>query len=346
MPTRSALLLLGVLLVAHTAAAAEEPAPAAAIPAPGVATAPPAAAGLRDTEERSIPEGRVLNGHVFIPSAAVPGALTTTSFSSYLVLGVGKTSGSTQIGDKLYSGDFDYAGVGAILGYEYAFLRYFSVRFTLNEIVYSGINGSSAIVVGTALSTGGALGVTASMPVGDSLRLGVLFDAGIAPGLALTIGNGIRTIIENCKAGNCNIGNENGLFGMNNATTIQPALAANWAPSRAFGLTGNVAYLHVSQDRNNGTFNGDAVTLATAADFDFLAISNAPIGLQLAFSYTAPIGGTGLQHVTDLGGGIFYTGRPHLALGLQLVSRRFAVQPTVDVSWSTFISTLGMRYYW
>jgi hypothetical protein len=339
MPARTALLLLGVLLVAHTAAAAEESVPAAA-------PSPPAAAASRDLDERSVPEGRVLNGHVFMPSTTVQGALTTTSFGSFLVVGKGKTSGSLQVGDKLYSGSFDYAGVGAILGYEYAFLRYFSARLTINEVVYSGINGSSAIVVGTALAAGGALGLTASLPVGDSLRLGVLFDAGIAPGLALTIGNGIKTVIQNCKAGDCNLGDDNGVFGMNNAVTIQPALAANWAPWRPLGFTANLAYLHVSQDRNNGTFTGEAVSLGTAADFDFLALSKVPIGLQLAFSWTAPINGTGLQHVTDLGGGIFYTGREHLALGLQLVSRRFAVQPTVDVSWSTFLSTVGLRYYW
>jgi hypothetical protein len=50
--------------------------------------------------------------------------------------------------------------------------------------------------------------------------------------------------------------------------------------------------------------------------------------------------------VSNLGGGIFYTGRPHLALGLQIVARRFKVQPGVDVSWSTYLATVGLRYYW
>jgi hypothetical protein len=62
--------------------------------------------------EDTPPAGRVLNGHVFIPSAIVPGALTTTSFLTYLEIAYGKTTGSQQIGDQLYSGSFDYAGVG------------------------------------------------------------------------------------------------------------------------------------------------------------------------------------------------------------------------------------------
>jgi hypothetical protein len=83
-----------------------------------------------------------------------------------------------------------------------------------------------------------------------------------------------------------------------------------------------------------------------AFDFDFKAISDVPIGLQAVFSWSAPISGTILDHVSDLGGGIFYTGRPHLALGLQIVSRRFKVRPGVDVSWSTYLATIGARYYW
>ncbi|HKO92345.1 MAG TPA: hypothetical protein VJU61_14375, partial [Polyangiaceae bacterium] len=49
---------------------------------------------------------------------------------------------------------------------------------------------------------------------------------------------------------------------------------------------------------------------------------------------------------TDLGGGVFYTGRDNLSLGVQAVNRRFRVVPEVDVSWSTFVASLGLRYYW
>jgi hypothetical protein len=296
-------------------------------------------------DDPSLAGRRVLNGHVFMPSATVQGALTTTSFGTFLILGLGTASGSFQVGERDYAGSFDYAGAGASLGYEHAFRRYFSARFALAEIIYSGIDGPSAIVVGTSLQVSGSVGLTASLPIGDSLRVGVLFDAASSPGLALTIANGLQAIIDDCQAGNCNP-SEGSIFGTNRATTLQPALAANWAPWRPLGFTANAAYVHVSQDQGDETFTGEAVSVAGAADLDLVDVSKVPIGLQLAFSWTAPIGGTGLQHVTDLGGGIFYTGSQHLALGLQVVSRRFAVQPTVEVSWSTFLSTIGLRYYW
>ncbi len=333
---RAALAAVLATALAHPAAA-EEPPAGAATPAPLAAPAP--------AHDASRVESRVLNGHVFMPSAVVPGALTTTSFGTFFLLGFGTTSGSMQVGDKTYSGNFDYAGTGAALAYEYAFQRYFSARFQLNDVIYSGIDGPSAIVVGTSIQFSGSIGATASLPIGDSLRVGVLFDAGTTPGLGLTIGEGIKTIIGDCQAGNCTAG-EGAIFGTHRATTLQPALAANWAPWRPLGITANVAYLSVSQDQGGHSFTGQAVSVASAADLDLLPLWKVPVGLQLAFSWTAPVGGSILQHVTDLGGGIFYTGSQHLALGLQLVSRRFAVEPTVDVSWKTYLATIGLRYYW
>jgi hypothetical protein len=45
-------------------------------------------------------------------------------------------------------------------------------------------------------------------------------------------------------------------------------------------------------------------------------------------------------------GMFFYTARKELSAGFQLISRRFAVTPRVDVSWSTFLMTAGLRYFW
>ena len=337
MLARAAVAALAALLLPRLAVAAEDP---LASPATAAPVSAPAAARDEGSAGR-----RVLNGHVFMPSTTVPGALTTTSFASYLVLAYGQSSANFQVVDRTYSGSFDYAGIGSILGYEYAFQRYFSARFTLDNVIYSGIDGPSAIVVGTSLQFGGSLGLTASLPVGDSLRVGVLFDAGITPGLGLTIANGIRSIVRDCQAGNCSTG-QGDIFGIHKATTLQPALAVNWSPWRPLGVTANTALVHVSQKDGDETFTADAASLGAAADLDLLPLWNVPVGLQLAFSWTAPFSGDVLQHVTDMGGGVFYTGRRNLALGMQFVSRRFAVQPTVDVSWSTVITTVGLRYYW
>ena len=281
-----------------------------------------------------------------MPSATVAGALLTTSFATNLVLGIGSASGSLQVGDRVYNGSFQYGGVGTFLGYEHAFLKYFSARAAMSTQVYSGINGRSAIVIGSTVAAGGSLGLTASLPVANTLRVGFLFDAGITPGLALTIGNGLATIVAQCNAGNCPRIGTGGIFEAKNIVTVQPALAANWAPVPALGVTANVAFLNASQHANTGNQSGQAMSFAADVDFDFLNISKVPVGLQAVFALTAPFDGKALDHVTDLGGGLFYTGREHLGLGIQVISRRFAVEPTVNASWGTILSTIGLRYYW
>jgi hypothetical protein len=346
MLARRTLLALSTLLAFQSATAAEGQAPAAPAAAPGPSTVTaPAPAPTAVQAISAAPDGRVVAGHTFMPSASVAGALVTTSFASGLVLGYGTTSGSFQIGDRVFDRTFDYAGIGATLGYEYAFLPWLSARFGLMEAMYSGIDGPSAIVVGTTLQTAFDLGATASLPVGDTLRLGFLFDAGVAPGLALTIGNGIQAVIDSCNAGDCNLGNSEDVFKLNNVRTYKPAIAANWVPWRPLGVTANLAYVYATQKQNDGTFTGHAYELAVAADLDLRELWRVPIGLQLTYAWTSEVSGTDLQSVADLGGGLFYTGRKELALGFQFFVRRFRVQPELDLTWSTVVTNLGLRYY-
>jgi hypothetical protein len=88
------------------------------------------------------------------------------------------------------------------------------------------------------------------------------------------------------------------------------------------------------------------VTAGAAVDFDFKAVSSVALGLQVSVNGMFPISGSTASRFTDLGGGIFYTGRKDLSLGLQLIDRRFKVDPEVDVSWKTYIALIGLRYYW
>jgi hypothetical protein len=291
----------------------------------------------------SASDRRTLNGHIFMPAADVPWPFTITSLTSDLLVAYGNTTATVQIRGQTFSGKMEYAGIGGVLAYEYAFLDHFSVRAFLNDVVFSGINGRSALAVGTEFQIGAGVGVTASIPIGDTLRVGFLLDASTQPNLALTIASGLRSIVDSCnQPTGCNVDTTK-IFGSTTVETVQPAIAASWAPFRPLGLTANVAYQHLTSSTD---VSGDTVYLAAAADWDFRAHSTLPIGLQLQASWTVPFSGTGIQHVTDFGGGVWYTGRKELAAGFQLLSRRFAVAPNVNVSWSTYIGALGLRYFW
>lgn len=330
-----ALLSIATALAAEPIRAAEPSSVSAeSEPAPTPASAEPS------------PHGRILNGHAFMPALDVPGALLTTSFVSGLLVGLGQTSGTFNVSGQPISGNFEYAGIGAVIGYEYAFLNYFSVRLALTELIFSGVTSRSALVVGTQLQGGAGAGATFSLPVGDTLRLGVLVDVSAAPNFALTVGNGVSAIVDSCKTPQgCDV-HAGGFLKQENVVRLTPALAANWAPFSALGVTANGSYIYASQRLNGTTFTGDAFQLGAALDFDFAAISSVPVGLQVQFSWIAPFSGSALEHVSDVGGGIFYTGRKNLALGVQVIDRRFAVTPDVNVSWKTFLVDIGMRYYW
>jgi hypothetical protein len=291
------------------------------------------------------PYGRALNGHVFVPAADVPWPFVVTSLTSDLVLGYGQTTGNAQIGNEAFGGTLSYAGAGGLLGYEYAFLDHFSARAVINQIVYSGINGKSALAVGSQVRLGFSAGVTASLPLGDKARVGLLLDFLSNPTLGLTLASGLSAFADTCvQTSGCHV-DPSKSFNSTNVLTLQPALAASWAPIRTLGVTANVAYQRLGSTGTNSV-SGNAIYLAAAADFDFGATSSVPVALQLQFSWSAPINATGAQHVTDLGGGVFYTARKELSAGVQVISRRFAVSPQVDVSWSTVIMLAGLRYFW
>jgi len=308
-------------------------------------TTKPDVAARADAEDHSPPEGRILNGHIFMPAARVRGPFTVTSFGSFMDIGYGSTTGTFQIGDRVFNQGFDYALFGATLDYELAFLRYFSARLALNPDVFSGINGSSAIVVGSKLQVAVSTGLTASIPLGDAVRVGFLLDANFGPNVGLSIGQGIRAVINSCQTSGCDV-DTGQLFTILHVFTLQPAAVVSWAPLPPLGLTANFAYLYATETDSGSSFNGNAVIPAFAADFDFGRISSVPIGIQFQFRWTAPFSGTQLQHITDIGGGVFYTGRQDLAAGLQLIFRRSAVTSDVDVSWSNLLTTIGLRYYW
>jgi hypothetical protein len=289
--------------------------------------------------------GRTLNGHRFLPAADVPWPFTVTSLASSLILGYGETTSTFTILNRTFGGTREYAAAGGFLAYEYAFLDYFSARAHLTEAIFSGINGNSALAVGTQVQIGFGIGATASLPIGDTARVGLLLDWDTTPRLGLTVASGLRSIAQSCQSPSGCVIDLSKIFGSTNVHTLQPTISASWSPLRALGLTANVAYQHVTSTGDT-TVEGDAFYLAGAVDYDFGDISSVPIGLQLQAAWTAPFSGTGLQHVTDVGGGIFYTGRKDLAAGVQILSRRFAVVSNVDESWKTYLATMGLRYFW
>jgi hypothetical protein len=332
---------------------------AALLALPGVAR-PSAEAEASATEPvaadatlRPSSEGRELAGHVFMPTLGIQGPFAVTAFGTFLTVGEGSSVGTVTLTlpdgtQKSHSGSVSYVAIGGILHYEYEFLRGVSARIGLSESLYSGTTGAAMAVVGTNVRLGLGVGLTAGLTLGDSVRLAAVIDATSAPKMGLLLGPALKSAYESCQTGlgNCTFDFDQ-LFLQENVLEVQPGLAAAWAPVRGLGLTGNLSYSWSSiKTSGAGTVTAGGVSTGAAVDYDFLAVSRVPVGLQLTWASLIPVSGEGNTRYTDVGGGLFYTGRKDLSLGLQLFVRRFAVVPEVQVSWSTVMAMIGLRYYW
>jgi hypothetical protein len=338
-----------------TAGSASEPtAGSASEPTAGSASEPTAGSASEELEP-SPPEGRELGGHVFMPVLGMVSPFTNTSFGTFMLLGYGSTTGSLTLqlpGNppppaQTFTGTVSYVAIGSVLSFEAAFLRYFAARIGLSETLYSGISGAAVAAVGSNARLGGNFGLTGSLPIGQSVRVAGVFDTSFAPAMGVLLGPAIKSAFDSCSEGVTNCRFDFGkLFEQRNVLSLEPGVAASWAPLPSLGVTGNLTYVHRSlTNSNSGATTSEAMSLGVAADFDFHLISIVPVGVQLSWNSRIPFDES-VDGFSDLGAAVFYTGRKNLSLGLQFVDRRFRVVPDVDVSWTTFIALIGLRYYW
>jgi hypothetical protein len=315
--------------LAASSAAAQEPT-ATAAPADAAPAAADAAAS------------RTLAGHIFLPATLAPGPFATTSLTAQMILLGGSADAEIQVGDQTFSGTTEFAGLGAYAAYEYSFLEHYSVRAWLDDLVFSGISGKSVLVLGTEIQGGFGAGATAGLRLGDRVQAGVLLDAGYTPSVALTLAEALDAVEDSCEAGDCDVATGTAIE-IENVLQVKPALSLAFAAARSLGITANAAYLYLEGEDDSAT----GVRLGAAVDFDLGMAIGFPVGLQGQFAWTAPVGDGGVQHVTDVGFGIFYTGRKELVAGLQVLGRRWSVEPGfADTQWNSYFTNFGLRYYW
>jgi hypothetical protein len=321
---------------------------AAALAASSTAAQEPGAASTTPADAAPAPEregDRTLAGHVFVPTTLVPGPFATTSFSTQMIIMGGSSMAEIQVGDETFSGAMDFAGIGAFAQYEYSFLDHFSVRAWLDDLIFSGLSGQAVILIGSEVQGGFGAGATASMKLGDRVRAAVLLDAGYTPSVALTIAEAIDRVIDSCESpSGCDV-SAGSAVEIENVLKVEPAVSLAVAVSRWLGVTTNASYVYLDSDAETSASNG--VQLGAALDVDLKPAMGYPLGLSGQFSWTAPVGESSLQHVTDAGVGIYYTGREELAVGVQILGRRWSIQPGfADTEWSAYFTTIGLRYYW
>jgi hypothetical protein len=317
---------------------------AAALPASATAqqetrSEPPAA---QAPEARTTPE---MNGHVFAPSLLVDTPFRETTFKLGILYGFGSATGPryevqgnppqvVQNGTN----DYTFASFAQVFRYEYRFTEWLSGGVAILTNLYSGINGPSVVSIGANVGVGAGLRVRAGHRFGP-VETAIIVDASTAPEYGFLVAAALAKAIQDgvIDAGSA--------LQATHTLTVTPTAAASWAPWPALGLTLNGGYVYKSL-RLNSTNIADqgGLQFAAMADFDFGKISSVPIGLTAAYKLTAPLGDSGVSKVQDISGGIAYTARKEIGLGLEAGWRSFTIREPLNSTEG--LVQLGLQYYW
>ena len=281
---------------------------------------------------------RALNGHYFLPSEKVPDPFTSTHFGSSTAFGylrIGATidngDGTTQNLDlKLLmirqSLDLQ-VGMGAIGPASFA-LR---VRAAANAVV--GINADSALYVPASLGYDYGVGLVAK-PWGCryfQFALSLDFDRNtsylLSPETALhnSLDQGSLT--------------SKGLLSKSNTTDLVPGLSLALSPYKVIGLMSSLRYVWEHVD---GGATDHMLDWGLVLSLDLNTVLSVPIGLQGVYELVKTYNASkDLQHYG--GGGIWYTGRKDLALGVEAIATKSGL---LGFSQTTIEGQFRLRYYW
>jgi hypothetical protein len=322
--------------------------------APAAATVEIPASKTTTTIGRTLSSQRALNGHVFIPSRYVLSPFSQTSFGMGVVSGFANATGpkfslsGPDAGQVIGEQDYSYALLALGFEFDAKLAEWLGVRLAGAGSVFTGIDGKSVLVVGASGSVGVNAGLTAGMPIGDKTRVAATFDVEYAPSLDITVAAGIIQALETNDVSSSDYFNDQNIF------TFVPGVAAAWAPTPSLGFTPDLGYVRPEKNRDDVTTSRNGVRLGLLVDFDVRGVQpQLPMGFVAGYSGDLPLGGEGLSRVQQFFGGVAYTGREDLYLGVEVGYRKFTLRdiPEGGAATSSLDSdgvavTIAMRYYW
>ncbi len=304
-----------------------------------LASAPAAAetAARRDPATQPGAADRTLNGHVFTPGLLIRSPFATTSFVADLQYGAGEATGTKYIGNQpLETQTFTFAAEAQNFGYEKKLFQGVSIGAGVVSQLYSGVDGPSVVVLGTQIGAGAFGRVTAGRRLGP-VHAALYFDATYGPRFGILV----LDAIEQALGGNADTASA---FAQSNTWTLQPGVAAAWAPHPAIGITGSVDYQWLSLDTTSTRRqNESGVDAAIATDLNLGHWTRVAMTIVGAYRLTAPLGSDGVSRVVDWSAGAYYTGRPALALGLEVGFRSFTYR-ALDAN--ATVAQIRMQYFW
>jgi hypothetical protein len=307
---------------------------------PGYAAA---ASATEDTSSR-LESPRALEGHVFQPSLLAPGPFVVTSFGTATIAGHGEVrsaafdAGGREVGTRTYP----VAAFGQGFDLALAMTRDLGLLISARGAVYTGLTGLGALVVGTTAQYDVHAGLIAGHTFG-AVRGAIVFDTGVRPDFSILVVNAVIDAIQNARFGAVSVLQTTSRFYFAPGASLAAALH----PS--FGLVGEARFLwsRLTSGEDDRTVRR-GLLLGGSADLDLDPLVGFPLGIQAVSRWETRVSNSGIRRSLEIGGGLYYTRRVRLQLGMEVVSRtgqlRTETQPTLDLS--AAIATIRMRYYW
>jgi hypothetical protein len=283
---------------------------------------------------------RELNGHFFIPSLTVDDPFVATFFKLQSGAGIAWVQGPSfdprgnPIGNDSYTG----ATLFSAASLQVHLLRWLALRVGGISGLVGGFNLKSALVLGATIPLHAQAGVTASWQIGKYTRLGALFDFDYQHSVVIQPLASVQRSLEVGQADASKARQKADLY------SVVPGVSAAFAPHPAIGLVGTAQYLWLRRDDGASTLDVHNLVFGVVAQLDLKPlIAKVPIGILGAYRAQIPINSNeSVSH--DVEGGLYYTGRRALVLGLTTQGRWFEVRPGFEAK-ALIISTV-IRYYW
>jgi hypothetical protein len=285
---------------------------------------------------------RELAGHNFIPSKFSLDPFVSTYVGSETGFGYGSAPGHTfdLCGQMVCPGpgttaNFQVGAFAQLLDFQYGFLDWWAVRAGTRIVVYSGLNGSGVVGVGTNAQAAFSLGTTMSFKVGDNLRLGGSLDVGFGPSVFLNIAQGIVDSIKN--------GVITSPVDSFSAFSVSPAFVGAWAISKPLGVTFSVSYTHTQSSNGESGINANLLATNVLFDFDLKELNWAPIGLLAGFATSFSVSDVKFLEFRYQAG-VMYTGVKALNVGLEVLYNRAPVVGNTNIFLSSVIGLIVLQY--
>ena len=273
--------------------------------------------------------GRVLGGHRFLPSEIIPGPFITTDFETQTGLGFSTLT--------LSGTDYNLGVLAQFMRLQVAATDWLAVRVGIDGMALSGVNADAALAYGASAGYDLTAGATASWLL-DRLRVSGSFDLMSSQSSRFAFDDAIN---RSLTAGKVDVTT---LLVDTKTTTLAPGAQVAYGFSPAFGGFG-----HLRLALTNGSGGSDGSTnflVGAGLSTDLLPISRVPVGFLLGYNLELDFpqkSGAETTSNSTISGGVFYTGRSDLALGVE-GSASFSSTGTLRVN--LFTANFGIHYFW